>query len=156
MSCLLLVFVLLLIFTIYQAMALSKRSQTELRQKVKDTELLRQKSEKRQRVIDERRIIKNEIIEELRKAFPESEVLPKEGTIRVPSSVWFDPDKSKLKKPAKLFLRGFIPKYLGILMGTARREHYITRIEIEGHTDKSWGKRVILILEIWVSANGEH
>lgn len=118
MSALLLMFALLLMVNIYDN---------------------QQGMEKKDQVIEEVIGLKTQIIEELDKAFKDSnlemEIDPQTGAIRFSSGVFFDYNSSEVSLEGRKRLEEFIPKYIGILLSDDFSEH-VSQIIVEGHTDQ--------------------
>jgi len=58
------------------------------------------------------------------------------GDIRMNSEIMFETNSDQLKPEGKLFLKKFIPIYMGVLLGNENIKNNISQIIIEGHTDK--------------------
>lgn len=119
MSALLLIFALLLMVNIFG-------NQTEM--------------EAKDKMIEEVLGIKTRIIEELGKAFSDSnlemDIDPQTGAIRFSSGVFFGFDSSEVSNDGRQNLESFVPQYIGILLSDEFKDH-ISQIIIEGHTDQS-------------------
>lgn len=138
MAALLLMFVLIMSFTLLQSMKSyqekieeGKKSQLELQEKQK---LLDEQQEQINKLIG----VKSELIEALSDEFETTnmsiEVDQQTGAIAFDSNVLFDYDEFKLIDGAKEFLNEFFPMYFHVLMSDDFRP-YISEIIIEGHTD---------------------
>lgn len=118
MSALLLIFALLLMINMFS-------NQTEI--------------EAKDQMIEEVLGVKTRLIEELNKAFNDSnlemEIDPKTGAIRFSSGVFFEFNSSKLSKEGKKSLQSFVPEYIKVLLSDEFHDH-ISQIIIEGHTDQ--------------------
>ena len=152
MAGLLLVFVLIITFTMMQ----SKRQYED-----KEAQLLEQQSiaveqqqiaEEQQKIVEEQQIImdsqqkkldrivgiRSELVEALRNEFDGTDlkvtVDAQTGAITFDSNVLFDTNKYDIKKSGREFLKVFLPKYFNVLL-KPEFEEYISEIIIEGHTD---------------------
>jgi chemotaxis protein MotB len=98
-------------------------------------ELLEAKEKEIQEVVS----VKTEIIQALTEEFKESnvsiEIDQQTGAIRLPGNILFEVNSSQISAAGKEFLKGFIPKYTGILL-QERFQDDISTLIIEGHTDK--------------------
>lgn len=152
MAALLLVFVLIISFTMLQA-----KKQYENR--TKELEVQEKLIEEQQQIMDEQkktmdlqqatmdqqqeqldRIIgvKSKLIEDLKIEFSGTDlkvsVDPQTGAITFDSSILFDVNKYNLKTSGEVFLEAFLPRYLNILLQDDYNP-YVSEIIIEGHTD---------------------
>ena len=131
MAALLLMFVLIMAFTLSQSLKLyeEKIRVQEEQQKLLDAQ---------QQEIDEIIGVKMDIIQELSKVFQDSnlkiEIDKKTGAISLDSSVLFGYDSAELTPIGKEFLNDFLPLYLSVLLSDTYKQ-YIAEIIIEGHTD---------------------
>ncbi len=152
MAALLLMFVLIMSFTLLQSLksyqekieeeTIAQQQLDEKQKQLSETQkelndqkdLLNEQQQKLQNLIG----IKSELIEALSKEFENSDmsivVDAQTGAIAFDSSVLFDYDDYELKKTAKKFLNEFFPKYFDVLMSD-EFQPYISEIIIEGHTD---------------------
>lgn len=84
--------------------------------------------------------IKAELIEALSKEFNDSSlnvrVDENTGAISMDSNILYAYNKDDLKATGKDFLKGFMPRYLKILLSDEYSQ-YVSEIVIEGHTDTS-------------------
>lgn len=123
MAALLLVFVLIISFTMLQA---------RLEYEEKTAQIVKQ-----QETIDRLIGVKGDIINALVVEFDDSGLAVKidesTGAIMFDSELLFDPNKSILKQNSKDFLDSFLPKYFTILLGD-RFKDSVAEIIIEGHT----------------------
>lgn len=98
--------------------------------------------EEKDRLIEEMIGVKTKIIEELVKAFEDSnlemEVDPQTGAIRFSGGVFFETDSSTISLQGRKYLEQFIPKYIGILLSPQFKDE-IAQIIVEGHTDTQGG-----------------
>ena len=123
MAGLLLIFVLLLSFVMLRLENLMEEKRRELE------------------LLDDRERIKKLLINRLLKELSEFdvEVDPDTGVIRITEGVLFDFGKAELKQAGKVFLRQFIPEYVGLLLSDALVKEHIAQVIIEGHTDDVGG-----------------
>lgn len=152
MAALLLVFVLIISFTMLQAKKQFEEKEAELEAQriiVKEQQLA---AEETQKLMEEQKIImaqqqeqldkiigvRSNLVEALRLEFNDTDmkvsVDPKTGAITLDSSILFDVNKYDIKKSGTEFLEEFMPRYIGVLLKTDYRD-YISEIIIEGHTD---------------------
>lgn len=98
--------------------------------------------EEKDRLIEEMIGVKTKIIEELVKAFEDSnlemELDPQTGAIRFSGGVFFETDSSTISLQGRKYLEQFIPKYIGILLSPQFKDE-IAQIIVEGHTDTQGG-----------------
>lgn len=163
MAGLLLVFALIISFTIMQAkkqyeikeeQLIEQQSIAEEQQEIakeqkkvlenQQKELAEQQliMEEQQEKIDKILGVKSELVEALRDEFEGTDlkvsVDPQTGAITFDSSVLFDYNKYDIKQTGRNFLQAFLPKYFDVLMKPEFAE-YIAEIIIEGHTDTEGG-----------------
>ncbi len=149
MAALLLVFVLIISFTMLQSKMQYEDKQKELevqRQEAEAAEKLieeqKKQMEKQQEQLDKIIGVRSELVEALREEFADSElkvsVDEKTGAITFDSSVLFDSGKYEIKKTGQEFLEEFLPRYFKVLLNPSYRD-YISEIIIEGHTDTKSG-----------------
>lgn len=75
------------------------------------------------------------------------EVDPQQGTITIKDDILFDFNQTKLKEEGKDFLQKFIPSFASVLfLPNFKKE--ISRILIEGHTDRLGTDRVNLMMSL--------
>lgn len=138
MAALLLVFVLIISFTMLQA-------KKQYEDRTKKLEVQEELIEEQQKIMSEQqeqldRIIgvKSNLIEDLKKAFDGTDlkvsVDPQTGAITFDSSILFDVNMYDLKPSGEEFLEAFLPRYLNVLLQD-KYKSYISEIIIEGHTD---------------------
>lgn len=152
MAALLLVFVLIIVFTISHAKVNYEEKEGELKQQ--STKLAKQElklEEQNKKIKDFKKQIKNqsrqldkvigirsEIVKELNKEFANSSldisIDSETGTICFESSVLFHYNEYKLSKQGRKFLNKFFPRYFDVILKKNVRE-YIAEVIIEGHTD---------------------
>ena len=131
MAALLLMFILIMAFTLSQSLKLyeEKMRVQEEQQKIMNAQ---------QDEINEIIGIKMDIIQALSKVFQDSnlkiEIDAQTGAITLDSSVLFANNSSSLTKEGISFLDDFLPLYLSVLMSEDYRP-YISEIIIEGHAD---------------------
>lgn len=123
MAALLLVFVLIISFTMLQA---------RLEYEEKTAQIVKQ-----QETIDKLIGVKGDIINALVLEFDDSGLAVRidesTGAIMFDSDLLFDPNLSVLKQTSIDFLDSFLPKYFGILLGENFKDS-VAEIIIEGHT----------------------
>lgn len=159
MAALLLVFVLIISFTMLQAKKQYEdrtkelEAQEELVKEQQDImeqqqaimnqqkatmnqqqETMNQQQEQLDRIIG----VKSNLIEDLKKAFEGTDlkvsVDPQTGAITFDSSILFDVNMYDLKISGEEFLEAFLPRYLNVILQDEYKP-YISEIIIEGHTD---------------------
>lgn len=156
MAALLLVFVLIISFTILQSKKQFEAKENELLEKQKIVEeqtllleeqkaMLMEQSktmEEQQKKIDEIIGVRKDLIGALKDEFDGTDlkvsVDPQTGSITFDSSILFDTGKYNLKTGGEDFLKEFVPIYIGVLLKPEYRD-YISEIIIEGHTDTESG-----------------
>lgn len=145
MAAMLLIFILLMSYSIANALMTYEEKQNELNAKQhlldKQQTMLneqRQKIQAQQKQIDAIIGVKAEIIKSLSQAFSQSNIKvdidQKTGTIRLDSTILFDIDSDVLAPAGISFLRSFLPMYISVLFNEDF-EQYISEIIVEGHTD---------------------
>lgn len=138
MAALLLIFVLIISFTILQSQTQYEAKEQELLSEKEIVKEQQEKLEEQQEQLDKLIGIRTDLIEALKKEFDGSElsvkVDEKTGSIALDSSILFDSGRYDLKPEGEELLRKFIPKYIGVLTDKEFKE-YISEIIIEGHTD---------------------
>ena len=138
MAALLLIFILIISFTLMQSKSQYESKQAELdKQKeiIKEQEqLLKDQQDELDRIAG----IRSDLVAALRDEFADSslnvKVDEKTGAITFDASVLFDVADSDLKEEGKTFLKEFLPKYCKVLLDEKYRD-YVSEIIIEGHTD---------------------
>lgn len=152
MAALLLVFVLLIAFTVSktkdgyeekeeklmeQQTQLNEKNR-EMKAQNKEIENYQKKVQKQQQQLDQVVGIRSEIVKELNQEFKNSNldmsIDSDTGAICLDSSVLFDYNKYTLKKDGIKFLNEFFPKYFDVILKDSVKD-YIAEIIIEGHTD---------------------
>lgn len=159
MAALLLVFVLIISFTMMQAKKQYEEKEAELieQQKIVEQqqeaaesarELLNKQQEimdEQQKVMDEQQAqldkiigVRSDLIEALKSEFNGTDlrvfVDSQTGAITLDSSILFDVNRYDLKKTGQEFLENFLPRYIGVLLKPEFID-YVSEIIIEGHTD---------------------
>lgn len=128
MSALLVIFALVLMITIYNTQSAYEEKEAAINEK--------------NQMIEEVIGVKSEIIQELIKAFKDSdlalEVDPQTGAIRFSGGVFFDSNSSQVSAKGRTYLEQFIPQYINILLSDRFRDE-ISQIIVEGHTDTAGG-----------------
>lgn len=118
MSGLLIVFILLFIFKLFDYQS-SLEQKEQIIQQITDT--------------------RGQIVEKLQEEFDQEnmdmQIDPKTGAITLSEGILFDFGKSELKNEGKVFLQNFIPVYMKKLMEDPDIRDNISQIIIEGHTD---------------------
>ena len=132
MAALLLIFVLIISFTMLQSQRRYEQKQEALVQS--QQEQLQEQQEQLDKLIG----IRTELIEALKKEFDGTDlsvkVDEKTGSIALDSSILFDSGQFALKASGEELLQKFLPKYIGVLTDKQFND-YISEIIIEGHTD---------------------
>ncbi len=145
MAALLLVFVLIISFTVLQATKLYEQKSDELvteqTKLVTAEEEIKQQQEQleaQQKQIDAIIGVRAELINEILKEFEGTDlqvsVDKQTGAISFASQVLFDFDDSELSREGCEILDDFLPRYVGILT-KEEYEPFLAEILIEGHTD---------------------
>lgn len=152
MAALLLVFILLITLSMFQARKQfdEKQAQLEAQEKIIEQDKIeaeeaKKKAEEQQKLIEQQQEqidkiigVREELITALKDEFAGSDLAvsvdPKTGSITFDSSILFDVDKYDLKPAGEKFLKEFLPRYLSVLLNDNYRD-YISEIIIEGHTD---------------------
>ena len=142
MAGLLLVFVLIITFTMLQAKAQYEEKEEQL---IAQQELLLEQQEimvQQQEQLDKVIGVRGDLVQALKEEFEGTDlkvtVDEQTGAITFDSSVLFDYNKSDIKQAGVDFLREFLPRYFKVLLDPAFKE-YISEIIIEGHTDINGG-----------------
>lgn len=145
MAALLLIFVLIISFTMLQSKRQYEEKERELlaQQNVigeQQEQLDKQKDQmqEQQEQLDKIIGIKSALITALRDEFDGSElkvsVDSQTGAITFDASVLFDKGKYEIKEEGKNFLDQFLPRYFSVLLKNDFHQ-YVSEIMIEGHTD---------------------
>lgn len=138
MAALLLMFVLIISFTMFQAEVEFEEKEQELQLQqsllAEQQEIMAQQQAQLDQIIG----VRSDLITALKTEFDGTDlkvsVDSQTGAITLDSSILFDTDKYELKVSGYDFLEEFLPRYLSVLLKTEFRE-YIAEIIIEGHTD---------------------
>ena len=138
MAALLLVFVLIISFTMLQAKSQYEAKEKELQEQ---KELLSEQQNimaSQQEQLDKVIGVRSDLAAALREEFEGSDlkvsVDPSTGAITLDSSILFDVNSYEIKQSGQDFLQEFLPRYVGVLLKPEFRD-YISEIIIEGHTD---------------------
>lgn len=138
MAALLLIFILIISFTMLQAKGQYEAKEQELEEQQeiisKQEQLLADQQSELDRVMG----IRSDLVEALRDEFNGSDlnvvVDAKTGAITFDAGVLFDVGESELKDEGKEFMENFLPRYCGVLLQDKYKD-YVSEIIIEGHTD---------------------
>jgi chemotaxis protein MotB len=138
MAALLLIFILIISFTLLQSKSQYESKEQELSQQqdiIKEQEeLLAEQQDELDRIIG----IRSDLIEALHDEFNGSDlnvlIDAQTGAITFDASVLFDVGNSELKDEGREFLKSFIPRYCSVLLQDEYKD-YVSEIIIEGHTD---------------------
>ena len=150
MAALLLIFILIISFTILQSTSQYEEKQAELEQQ---QEVIKEQQEQLDKLIG----IRKELIEALKEEFDGTDmsinVDEKTGSIALDSSILFDSGQAVLKQSGESLLKKFIPKYIVCLrsdfiafqkllyrvcllaFGQVLESLFVLFVIIEGHTD---------------------
>lgn len=138
MAALLLIFILIISFTILQSQTQYEAKEAELLAEQELVKSQQEQLEEQQEQLDKLIGIKTDLIEALKAEFEGSDlsvkVDAKTGAIALDSSILFDSGKFALKPSGEELLKKFVPKYIKVLTNDEYAE-YISEIIIEGHTD---------------------
>lgn len=138
MAAMLLVFVLIIVFTITMAKRELENEQAKLEAERIRTNQIQETLDEKQEQLDRIVGVKSDIITELKKEFEDTElglsVDPSTGAISFDSQVLFDYNKYELKAGGIEFLNQFFPQYFSVIFREDIRG-YISEVIIEGHTD---------------------
>lgn len=138
MAALLLIFILIISFTLLQSQTVYEAKESELLAQKELVEEQQEQLEEQQEQIDKLIGIRKELIEALKQEFEGSDlsvaVDSKTGSIALDSSILFDSGQFTLKSSGEELLKKFLPKYIKVLTSKEFRE-YVSEIIIEGHTD---------------------
>ena len=145
MAALLLIFVLIISFTMLQAKMQYEQKEQELAQQqqivaqqqdlvTKQQLVMAQQQEQLDQLIG----IRTDVIESLKEEFEHTNlkvsVDSQTGAITFDSSVLFDYNRYELKTTGEAFLKEFLPRYFHVLL-SGQYKDYIGEVIIEGHTD---------------------
>lgn len=138
MAALLLIFILIISFTILQSQKRYEQKEQEL---ISQQELVAKQQEQldeQQEQLDKLIGIRTELIQALKEEFDGTDlsvnVDSKTGSIALDSSILFDSGQFALKSSGEELLQKFLPKYIGVLTDKQFND-YVSEIIIEGHTD---------------------
>ncbi len=163
MAALLLIFVLIISFTMLQAKKQYEQKEHELEEQraaaeaqeklleEQQTQLAEQQEvlESQQEQLDNILGVRSGLVEALKAEFEGTDmkvsVDPKTGAITLDASILFDVNQYNLKKGGKDFLKEFVPRYLSVLLKPEFKD-YVSEIIIEGHTDTEGGYMMNLAL----------
>lgn len=138
MAALLLIFVLIISFTLLQSQTVYEAKENELVAQKELVEEQQEQLEEQQEQLDKLIGIRKELIEALKQEFEGSDlsvtVDSKTGSIALDSSILFDSGQFSLKDTGEDLLKKFLPKYIKVLTSEDFKE-YVSEIIIEGHTD---------------------
>ena len=138
MAALLLIFVLIISFTMLQSQRRYEQKQEELKQQQALVQSQQEQLQEQQEQLDKLIGIRTELIEALKKEFDGTDlsvkVDEKTGSIALDSSILFDSGQFALKASGEELLQKFLSKYIGVLTDKQFND-YISEIIIEGHTD---------------------
>lgn len=145
MAGLLLMFVLIISFTMLQAKLQYEAKEKELVAQQEAALAQEQKMQEQQEVMKEQQErldqivgVRADLIEALKDEFAGTDlkvsVDEKTGAITLDSSILFDVDKSEIKESGEQFLEVFLPKYLNVIL-SEKFCQYVSEIIVEGHTD---------------------
>lgn len=138
MAALLLIFILIISFTLLQSQTVYEAKENELIAQRELVEEQQEQLEEQQEQLDKLIGIRKELIEALKKEFEGSDlsvtVDSKTGSIALDSSILFDSGQFSLKPSGEELLKKFLPKYIKVLTDKDFKE-YVSEIIIEGHTD---------------------
>lgn len=138
MAALLLIFILIISFTILQSQTVYEAKENELIAQKELVEEQQEQLEEQQEQLDKLIGIRKELIEALKQEFEGSDlsvtVDSKTGSIALDSSILFDSGQFALKNTGEDLLKKFLPKYIKVLTNKDFKE-YVSEIIIEGHTD---------------------
>lgn len=138
MAALLLMFVLIISFTMFQAQTQFEEKEEELRLQQALLEEQQEIMTQQQAQLDQIIGVRSDLITALKTEFDGTDlkvsVDSQTGAITLDSSILFDTDKYELKLSGYDFLEEFLPRYLNVLLKSGFRE-YVAEIIIEGHTD---------------------
>ena len=138
MAALLLVFILIISFTLMQSKVQYESKQTELEEQKKIITKQEKLLNDQQKELDRIAGIRSDLVKALRSEFSDSslnvKIDEKTGAITFDAGVLFDVSDSELKEDGKEFINRFLPKYCSVLLSDDYRE-YVSEIIIEGHTD---------------------
>ncbi len=140
MAALLLIFILIISFTLLQSQTVYEEKENELIAQKELVEEQQEQLEEQQEQLDKLIGIRKELIEALKQEFEGSDlsvaVDSKTGSIALDSSILFDSGQFSLKNTGEDLLKKFLPKYIKVLTSQEFKD-YVSEIIIEGHTDST-------------------
>lgn len=140
MAALLLIFILIISFTLLQSQTVYEEKENELIAQKELVEEQQEQLEEQQEQLDKLIGIRKELIEALKQEFEGSDlsvaVDSKTGSIALDSSILFDSGQFSLKATGEDLLKKFLPKYIKVLTSKDFKD-YVSEIIIEGHTDST-------------------
>ena len=140
MAALLLIFILIISFTLLQSQTVYEEKENELIAQKELVEEQQEQLEEQQEQLDKLIGIRKELIEALKQEFEGSDlsvaVDSKTGSIALDSSILFDSGQYSLKTTGEDLLKKFLPKYIKVLTSKDFKD-YVAEIIIEGHTDST-------------------
>ena len=138
MAALLLIFILIISFTLMQSKSQYESKQAELE---KQKEIIKEQEQllnEQQKELDRIAGIRSDLVMALRDEFTGSslniKIDEKTGAITFDAGILFDVADYELTEEGKAFLKEFLPKYCNVLLDDKYND-YISEIIIEGHTD---------------------
>lgn len=138
MAALLLIFILIISFTMLQSQSQYEEKESELLAQQELVEQQQEQLEEQQEQLDKLIGIRKELIEALKEEFDGTDlsvtVDSKTGSIALDSSILFDSGKYDLKATGEELLKKFLPKYINVLTHKEFSD-YVSEIIVEGHTD---------------------
>ena len=138
MAALLLIFILIISFTLMQSKRQYESKQEQLDEQKKIIADQEKMLDEQQKELDRIAGIRSDLVKALRDEFSGSslnvKIDEKTGAITFDAGVLFDVSDSELKEDGKKFINQFLPKYCSVLLSDDYRD-YVSEIIIEGHTD---------------------
>jgi hypothetical protein len=138
MAALLLIFILIISFTLMQSKSQYESKQAELE---KQQEIIKEQEQllnEQQKELDRIAGIRSDLVMALRDEFTDSslniKIDEKTGAITFDAGILFDVADHELTEEGKAFLKEFLPKYCNVLLDDKYND-YVSEIIIEGHTD---------------------
>lgn len=138
MAALLLIFILIISFTLMQSKSQYESKQAELE---KQQEIIKEQEQllnEQQKELDRIAGIRSDLVMALRDEFTGSslniKIDEKTGAITFDAGILFDVADYELTEEGKTFLKEFLPKYCNVLLDDKYND-YVSEIIIEGHTD---------------------
>ena len=138
MAALLLIFILIISFTLMQSKSQYESKQAELE---KQQEIIKEQEQllnEQQKELDRIAGIRSDLVMALRDEFTDSslniKIDEKTGAITFDAGILFDVADYELTEEGKAFLKEFLPKYCNVLLDDKYND-YVSEIIIEGHTD---------------------